>query len=245
MSPEPKPAVVPAVAILAGGLATRLRPVTATVPKALVPVAGEPFIAHQFRLLRREGARRVVLCVGHLGEMIRDVVGDGHRFGLDVAYSFDGDKPRGTGGALGHALGLLGPVFFVLYGDSYLDVPFAPILAAFGRSRAPALMTVFANAGRWDTSNVLFDGGRVARYDKRAPDPDMRYIDYGLSILTPQALERWQDAESFDLAEVFTTLAAAGLLAGYEVTRRFYEIGTPKGLAETDQYLSGVRNEQG
>jgi NDP-sugar pyrophosphorylase family protein len=235
---------MPPVAILAGGLATRLRPVTETVPKSLISVADQPFIAHQLQLLRRERTERVVLCVGHLGSMIRDVVGDGHQFGLDVAYSFDGDRLRGTGGALGHALGLLGPTFFVLYGDSYLDVSFAPILAAFRRSGALALMTVFRNDGRWDTSNVLFDGTWVTRYDKRDPAPNMRYIDYGLSILTPEALDQRRGVESFDLADVFSALAAAGQLAGYEIKRRFYEIGTPDGLAQTDHYLRGMRPER-
>jgi NDP-sugar pyrophosphorylase family protein len=232
---------IPPVAILAGGLATRLRPVTATVPKALIPVAGEPFIDHQLRLLGRERVLEVVLCLGHLGDMVRDHVGDGRRFDLHVAYSFDGVAPLGTGGALRRALPLLGEAFFVLYGDSYLDIAFAPIADEFHRSGAPALMTVFANEGRWDTSNVVFDGSRVTRYDKRAPTPDMRYIDYGLGILTPATLARAGPAEAFDLADVYATLAAAGLLAGHEVTRRFYEIGTHRGLGETDAYLRAMR----
>lgn len=231
---------VPLLAILAGGLATRLRPVTSTIPKALVAVAGEPFIAHQLRLLRRQGVGRVVLCVGHLGEQVRDYVGDGRRFGLEVAYSFDGDVLLGTGGALRRALPLLGDAFFVLYGDSYLDVALAPILMAFRRSGAPALMTVFRNDGQWDTSNVLFDGARVVRYDKRAPSRDLRYIDYGLGLLNSDVVARESADRSFELSEVYATLAASGRLAGYEVTRRFYEIGTPAGLAETDRYLRGA-----
>src|SRR6516162_3065436 len=231
---------MPPVAILAGGLATRLHPRTTTLPKALVSVAGEPFIAHQLRLLRREGIHHVVLCVAHLGEMIRDFVSDGRQFGLEVAYSFDGPTLIGTGGALRRALPLLGETFFVLYGDSYLDVALAPILLAFRRSGAPALMTVLRNDGRWDTSNVLFDGAHVVRYDKRAPTSDMRYIDYGLGILSDNALSGWNTGLSFDLADVYAKLAAGGRLAGYEVTRRFYEIGTPEGLAETDTYLKGT-----
>ena len=231
---------MPSVAILAGGLATRLHPHTATLPKALVSVAGEPFIVHQLRLLRREGIDHVVLCVAHLGEMIRDFVSDGRQFGLDVAYSFDGPMLMGTGGALRRALPLLGETFFVLYGDSYLDVALAPILLAFRRSRAPALMTVLRNEGRWDTSNVLFDGARVVRYDKRAPSSDMRYIDYGLGVLSDSALSCWNAGLSFDLADVYAKLAARGRLAGYEVTRRFYEIGTLEGLAQTDTYLRGT-----
>jgi D-sedoheptulose 7-phosphate isomerase len=195
------------------------------------------------RLLERERIERAVLCVGHLGEMVRDHVGDGRQFGLQVAYSFDGETLLGTGGALRRALPLLGDAFFVLYGDSYLDVSFAPVLEDFRRGGTPALMTVFANAGRWDTSNVVFDGKNVTRYDKRAPTPDMRYIDYGLSIMTPGPLRQWGAAGAFDLGDVQAALAAAGLLAGHEVGNRFYEIGTPTGLAETEGYLKGWRME--
>jgi len=228
---------MPPVAILAGGLATRMRPATHKVPKSMLDVAGEPFIAHQLRLLHRERAERVVLCLGYLGEQVRDYVGDGHQFGLEVVYSFDGDKLLGTGGAIVCALPQLGDVFFVLYGDSYLDIAFTPIVSAFRESGAPALMTVYRNEGRWDTSNVLFDGARVVSYDKRAPSPAMRYIDYGLGILTRTALSRWTAGGKFDLADVYATLAAEGQLAGFEVQQRFYEIGTPQGLAETTEYL--------
>ena len=97
------------VAILAGGRATRLGPTAERIPKALIEVGGTPFVAHQLRLLRREGIARVVLCVGHFGEMIRQVVGDGGQFGLEVVYSFDGDKLLGTGGALPNAGVILSP----------------------------------------------------------------------------------------------------------------------------------------
>lgn len=226
------------VAILAGGSATRLRPISSTVPKSLVVVAGEPFIVHQLRLLRRERVRNVVLCVGYLGQMIREFVGDGSHFGLNVAYSFDGSRLMGTGGALRRALPLLTDPFFVLYGDSYLDVAFDPVIDAFRRSGAPALMTVFRNEGRWDTSNVLFDEGRVVRHDKRSPTPDMHYIDYGLGILTHEVLADRSPDEPLDLAEVYGLLALKGQLAGYELKQRFYEIGTHEGLAQTDEYLS-------
>jgi NDP-sugar pyrophosphorylase family protein len=232
------------VAILAGGTATRLRPLSRGLPKSLVAVAGEPFIAHQLRLLRREQVEHVVLCVGHLGDMIRAFVGDGAGFGLKIDYSFDGDLLLGTGGALRKALPLLGDPFFVFYGDSYLDIPFAPVLAAFRRFGAPVLMSVFRNDGRWDTSNVVFDCNRIVRHDKRAPTPDMRYIDYGLGIFTHAALADRPAALPFDLADVYAELAAGGQLAGYEVTQRFYEIGTPEGVAETDAYLRTRRSRQ-
>jgi D-sedoheptulose 7-phosphate isomerase len=229
------------VAILAGGLATRMRPITETIPKALITVAGEPFVAHQLHLLQREGIEKVVLCVGHIADKISDFVGNGRRFGLDVQYSHDGPDLLGTGGALRRALPLLGELFFVLYGDSYLDIPLAPLLGAFRQSAAPALMTVYHNKGRWDSSNVIFNGINVLRYDKKAATSEMQHIDYGLNILTCKVLEDRPEDAAFDLAEVYTGLAAAGQLAGYEVTDRFYEIGTPAGLNDTETYLREKR----
>jgi len=225
------------VAVLAGGLATRLRPITERIPKALVEVAGEPFVYHQLRLLRREEISDVVLCVGYLGAMIEEAVGNGRKFGLNIAYSFDGDRLLGTGGALRRALPLLGETFFMLYGDSYLDIAYAPVLRRFRQSGKRGLMTVYRNQGRFDTSNVLFDGKNVVRYDKRAPTPDMQYIDYGLGILSAATLAQRPADVAFDLADVYATLAVAGELAGYEAKRRFYEIGSAQGLAETEAFL--------
>jgi MurNAc alpha-1-phosphate uridylyltransferase len=226
------------VAILAGGLATRMHPLTERIPKALLEVAGRPFIEHQLALLRREGVDRVVLCVGFLGEMIEACVGDGARFGLSVSYSFDGERLLGTGGALRRALPMLGEDFYVLYGDSYLDIGYALVQAAYRQSRLPALMTVFRNEGRWDTSNVLFDGKRVVSYDKRHPSEDMKFIDYGLGVIN-SAILRASKEEAFDLSDLYATLARDGRLAGFEATARFYEIGTPSGLAEADRCLRG------
>jgi len=225
------------VAILAGGVARRLGPITAATPKSLVEVAGEPFISHQLQLLRREKVEKVVLCVGHLGAAIRAFVGNGRAFGLDVRYSVEGKRLLGTGGALRRALPLLGDAFMVLYGDSYLDIAFAPVLQAFRSSGMPALMTVFRNEGQWDKSNVIFDGPRVLRHDKRARYPDMHHIDYGLGILKSEVFTGRANGEVFDLSEVYGVLAAAGQLAGYEVEQRFYEIGSPSGLAESDAFL--------
>ena len=204
------------LALLAGGLATRLNAIAAGQPKSLVRVAGEPFIAHQLRLLRREGVTRVVLCLGHLGTMIEAFVGDGSAFGLDIVCQFDGDTLLGTGGALRQALPLLGERFLVLYGDSYLDIPFAPVQQAFERSGAAALMTVLR-------------------------DPQMHYIDYGLSVASADVFAALPAGQAFDLADLYGSLATQGRLAGYEVFRRFYEIGTPQGLADTEAFLRGNR----
>ena len=226
------------LAILAGGLATRLRPITETIPKSLVSVAGRPFIEHQLEQLQREGIRRVVLCVGHLGEMVRDVVGDGSRFGLRVDYSFDGPKLLGTGGALRQALPLLGDTFFVLYGDSYLPIPFAPVAETFLESGQQGLMTVYRNEGSHDTSNVVFADGRIRIYDKKAKLPEMRHIDYGLELLKPAAFEPFAGREAFDLAELLQNLLGRDQLAGHEVMTRFYEIGSHAGLNELDALLA-------
>ena len=225
------------VAILAGGLATRLRPITETIPKSLVVVADEPFIHHQLRLLHRHGFRRVVMCVGHLGEMIEKEIGDGAAFGMEVSYAFDGPKLLGTGGALQRPLPLLGEKFVVLYGDSYLPMNYAEAVGTFAASGKPGLMTVFHNQGQWDTSNVVFADGTIRRYDKKELTPDMQHIDYGLGILRADTLAAYPSDTAFDLAEVYRDLSRAGQLAGYEVRHRFYEIGSLKGLAELDTYL--------
>ena len=228
------------VAILAGGLATRLRPITERTPKALVRVAGKPFLEHQLRLLRTHGFENVVLCVGHRGEMIQEEFGSGAQLGVRIQYSADGPTLLGTGGALKRAVSLLGEQFVVLYGDSYLMFDYRAAAESFAKSGRPALMTVFRNEGRWDRSNVVFRDGRVARYDKREASPDMHYIDYGASLLRVSALERIPPDEPHDLADLFHALADEGRLAGYEVTQRFYEIGSPDGLRETERYLQEV-----
>lgn len=225
------------VAILAGGLATRLQPITEKIPKSLVPVAGEPFLAHQLRRLRAQGVTQAVLCVGHLGEMIEREFGDGREWGVKLSYSFDGPTLLGTGGALRQALPLLGDFFFVLYGDSYLPVEFAPIAAAWRESGQRGLMTVFRNEDAWDASNVWFEKGQIWRYDKRERVPQMQHIDYGLGVLTAAAFEDRRENTAFDLADVQRELVARGQLAGYEVFQRFYEIGSHSGLAELEALL--------
>jgi NDP-sugar pyrophosphorylase family protein len=228
------------VAILAGGLATRLRPLTERIPKVLLPVAGRPFLAHQLDLLRRQGIKRVVLCVGHLGERVQDEFGDGSAlgFGVHIQYSFDGPVLLGTGGALRQALPMLGETFFVLYGDSYLPVAFAPIADFFERSGKLGLMTVYRNEGRYDTSNVIFSEGRIVLYDKRQRRPEMLHIDYGLSLFRTAAFTHWPAGQPFDLADVMQRLVARGELAGYEVAERFYEIGSHTGLTELETRLA-------
>jgi NDP-sugar pyrophosphorylase family protein len=229
------------VAILAGGLATRLRPVTRTIPKALVPVASRPFIEHQLELLHRHGIRRLVLCLGHLGEQVRACVGTGQAYGMDVRYSFDGPQLLGTGGAIRQAAPLLGETFWVLYGDSYLDFNYAATLSQFAsHPTALGLMTVYANHGRWDQSNVIFRDGQLLRYDKRAKTPEMRHIDHGAALLRRSALGRMPAEGPCDLADLYAGLVAGGEMIGYEVSERFYEIGSPYGLREAEARLANA-----
>lgn len=231
------------VAILAGGLATRLRPITEKIPKALVEVAGKPFVFHQMDWLQRQNVDRVVLCVGYLGEMIREQVGSGERWEIEVKYSFDGEKLLGTGGALKKALPLLGRHFFVFYGDSFLPIHFFPVQTAYMASGKPALMTFLRNQGRWDRSNVEARSGRLIAYNKKEPTSSMEHIDYGLGVLSAGMLEGRGGDEPFDLAELYQELARKGDLAGHEVIHRFYEIGSKEGLAETEKFLRFQANE--
>jgi NDP-sugar pyrophosphorylase family protein len=234
---------MPPIAVLAGGLATRMQPATLSVPKSMLEVAEEPFIAHQLRLFRREGVGRVVLCLGYLGEQVAAFVGDGRRYGLQTEYSYDGDIMLGTGGALRRALPLLGDEFLVTYGDSYLDIPFRPLVDAFHAADLCGLMTVFRNDGRLDTSNVEFADGRIIDYSK-TPTPRMTYIDFGLTMLSASSLSTFAEGEAFDLADVYRQLVHEGRMVGLEIERRFYEIGSPAGLAETDTYLRTQRRAQ-
>lgn len=225
------------VAILAGGLATRLRPITEKIPKSLVPVAGRPFLAHQLELLHARGIRRAVLCIGYLGEMIQKEFGS-EKFGIKLDYSFDGPKLLGTGGAIKRALPMLGEEFFVLYGDSYLPIYYAPIADFFHRSGKQGLMTVFRNEGKFDTSNVVFTGGEIKVYEKMNKLPEMHHIDYGLSMFKASVFDAYAADQVFDLAEVMGRLVRAQQLAGFEVSERFFEIGSPAGLAELELLLT-------
>lgn len=230
--------------ILAGGLGTRMWPETERVPKALLAVRGHPFAHWQLSWLAEYGIDSVVYCIGHLGDRLRDFVGTGDAWNLTVSYVDEGATLRGTAGALRLAAdtGALAEEFLVLYGDSLLRVDPGAVLDRCHDGPWPALMTVFRNDGRWDTSNVVFDGDRVLQYEKNArpPGKDMVWIDYGLLALSRDLIATKVPAGvRFDLAPLCTDLAAAGLLGGSAVPDRFYEIGTPSGLADAEDFLAG------
>ncbi len=227
--------------ILAGGKGSRLGGLTAEIPKSMVPVAGRPFLEIQLDLLRRSGVEEVVLCVGHLAEKIEGHFRDGRDFGVRLAYSREEGELLGTGGALRQAELLLRPEFLLLYGDSYLDIDYRSVFDYFSQAAQPVLMTVFRNDNRWVKSNVVFRDGMVAAYDKGGRDRGMRYLDYGLSVFSRDILSELPPAGPGGLDELFHKLARKGKLAGLEVTRRFYEIGTLEGLGDLRSYLKGIQ----
>lgn len=229
------------VAILSGGKATRLYPITKEIPKAMLELAGKPFIFHQLEMLKCSGVGRVVVCAGHFGQILEDYIRAENNFGLTVDFSFDGDKLLGTAGAIKKALPLLGNSFAVMYGDSYLTEDFRPIADFFVSSGKKGLMTVFKNEGKWDVSNIVYTDGKILKYDKKQITPEMKYIDYGLLFFKPAAFSKIIDGQVYDLADLCVDLINEDQMAGYEVKQRFYEIGSFKGLEETKQYLENRR----
>jgi NDP-sugar pyrophosphorylase family protein len=254
--------MIETVVILAGGLATRLYPITKKVPKALLDIDGEPFISHQLRYLFRQGIRRAVICTGHLGHMIKAHLGVSHQ-GIKIDYCDDGTIPLGTGGAIFKALETIEGPSFIQYGDSYLPIHYSSVSAAFNSTNFAGILTVLKNEGLWDKSNTDYSSGIIIRHSKHNTEKRMAYIDYGLSILSKEALKmgieiyfksgtssqqrRRIDQSSsfslpipFDLSDIYSSLSAESLLAGYEVTERFYEIGSFSGLEETKRYLLSI-----
>ncbi len=231
--------------ILAGGLGTRMLPITEKIPKALIPVKGHPFLKYQLDWLRQEGVAEVVLCVGYRGEMIEAFAQTGQRWGLKINYVKEGDRLRGTAGALRLALdqGILSDRFLVLYGDSFLPISFSPVWNAFISRREPALMTVLKNDEKWDNSNACFDGEKITLYAKglKEKPAGMRFVDYGLCAFRRQLIaDQVLPEVSSDLAQLLHVLSGRGELAGFEVDKRFFEVGSPAGLIDFEAYLEGA-----
>jgi NDP-sugar pyrophosphorylase family protein len=231
--------------VLAGGLGTRLGSRTEHVPKCLIEVAGRPFAHLQLEWLADQGVRQVVFSIGHHGDMVRAALGDGSPWGVHIDYVDEGEDLRGTGGAVRLAVerGVVESAFFVLYGDSYLCADLRAVEAVYAEGDHEALMTVYRNAGRFERSNAVFAGGLVTRYEKGLahPPPEMDYVDYGLSVLRPDTVAAGVSPDvSVDLAELLHDLSVARRLAGFEATERFYEIGSPEGLADLESHLAAT-----
>ncbi len=239
---------LPPILILCGGMATRLYPLTHEIPKAMIPVAGEPFVSYQLRRLYEAGFRNVILCVGHLSDKILSFVGNGERFGLSVHYSFDGPSKKGTGGAILQAISnsllQVHDLFFVTYGDTLLTLSYkAMVEDLLKHSDARSSMAILRNQNTWDQSNASFDGTYVTHYEKGKVDRDLQYIDYGVSLFYKDDFMQLAPRESFDLSEVMIPLVRLKKMVGYEVFQRFYEIGTLQGMNETENFLKNLFKE--
>ena len=231
------------VVILCGGLASRLYPITKTIPKALIKVSGQPFISHQLTYLHQQGIKKVILCIGNLGEILKSYVGDGSRFGLKILYSSDENKLLGTGGAIKKALSILDNEFFILYGDTFLPINFNSIGKAYLSCNKLCLMTVIKNDNKWDRSNVFFKNSRLVEYNKQNPSNKMRYIDYGLSVVSANIFDEYSNDSFFDLSSVYESLSTRNQIEGFKVYKRFYEIGTPSSIKETEEYFSSLNKK--
>ncbi len=230
------------IVILAGGEAIRLRPVTEKIPKALVEINDVPFISHQLDLLKRNNISDIVICAGYLGNMLRDYLGNGSKFGVNIKYSFDGDVLLGTGGAIKKAINLLGDSFFVIYGDSYLPCDFKAVQKAYFKQKKQALMTVYHNKEVWDKSNIEYDSGKILVYDKINRSGKMKYIDYGLGLFSSRAFDFVESNENVDLALIYQKLLREDKLAAYEVHERVYEVGSFRGIEDFSGYLKNKQN---
>src|ERR1700752_245158 len=224
--------------ILAGGVAMRLRPLTETVPKSMLRGSGKPFLEHQISLLRSQGIIDIVLCVGHLAHMIVDYFEDGSKFGVQLAYSQEEEPLLGTGGALRKAAPSLKEDFAVTYGDSYLMIDYADLFRTFRQSGLPATMVVHRNEDRWDRSNVVVDGGKVAFYSKSERPPNTVYIDAGVSVFRKDTLSVLPPEIPVGLDRLLQDLTNRQLLGAYESQQRFYEIGSFSGLQELQQVFT-------
>jgi NDP-sugar pyrophosphorylase family protein len=228
------------VVILAGGLATRLRPMTETIPKALIDINNDTFISHQLRLLKSKGIEQVTLCLGYLGEQVIDYLKQQNNFDLDIQFSFDGPKLLGTAGAIKQALknnAIANDQFFVMYGDSYLNCDYLAIQQYFVTKNKQGLMTVFKNSNQWDKSNIEYENNKIIVYDKKNSTNKMHYIDYGLSIFYRTAFDLVPNDQPYDLAELLQLLLSKDEVAAYEVKERFYEAGSFSGIDDLKQLL--------
>ena len=207
------------------------------MPKALIQICGKPFIDWQLRYLAKNGIQKVILCLGHMGKDIEKYVESGDRYNLKVEYSYDGSKLLGTGGAIKKALPLLDKHFFVLYGDSFLPIDYSEVYNAFLKNKKTPTMTIYKNNNNLDKSNVIYENNILIEYNKNLKKPNMKYIDYGLSILNTDIFNSYKKNINFDLSEVMYDLSIKNKLIGFPINKRFYEIGSHDGIRDTELFL--------
>jgi NDP-sugar pyrophosphorylase family protein len=228
------------VAILTGGLATRLGDLTRNKPKSMLKIRGKTFLEYQLELLKRAEIKNIVLCIGHMGEQIERHFGNGRNYGVNIEYSLE-DKLLGTAGALKKAEALLNEVFFTMYGDSYLFLDFPAAMRYFKSQNKLALMTVYRNYDRYARSNTVVEGNSVKNFSKKERTGGMVYIEYGANIFNKEALRMIPENQFYSLDDVFHRLVEMDELLAFEVKERFYEIGSPQGVKEFEEYIEGAK----
>lgn len=230
--------------ILAGGMGTRLRPLTDKVPKTMVMVLGKPFLERQIELMKAGGIEEFVLCVGYRAEQVREHFGDGSGLGVGVTYSYDGPRLLGAAGALKKAEGMFRDRFFVTYGDAYLRIDYRAMMKAFVASGKLGMMAVYHNMNRHGHSDLEVEDGAVVRYDKKAAGRGLEWINFGVSALRREALERVPEGVEFGEEEFYGDLIKRDELAAFPVRHRFYEIGNPTSLNEFERFLRSAKRKR-
>jgi len=225
------------IVILCGGKATRLYPLTKKISKSMLKIAGKPFLEHQINLLKKNGIRDIILCVGYKAEQIKKYFKNGEKFGVKIKYSSDGKKLLGTGGALKKAEDLLEDSFLVMWGDSYLPFNFRKAIKFFKKYNKLGLMTVYKNLDRYEPSNVEIEKNLVKSYSKKRKTRKMKYIDYGVSIFRKDVLKIIPESKVYDLSKLQQALIRKKQLLAYPAEKRFYQIGSPGGLEEFKKYI--------
>ena len=231
------------ILIICGGLGTRLYPITKNLPKSLIEINNRPFIYWQLKYIEQQGFKDIHLCLGNMGEMVEEAVKKFKLINLNITFSYDGDKLLGTGGAIVNALSNVTDDLFIQYGDSYLPVNYKKIQNSYLSNDKKILMSIIKNNNKWDKSNVIYKDSKLLEYNKKNYSDNMEYIDYGLSIVSKTIFESYNQKETIDLADIFQKASINSQIIGYEVSEKFYEIGSKEGIKDFKEYLNLKGND--
>ncbi len=224
------------VIILAGGKGKRIKKLTAKKPKPLVKILNKPFIEYQIDLLRKQKVKKLIISIGYRGDEIINFIKNKNYKDIDISFFKDGIKPLGTGGALKKISKKIQGTFIVLYGDSFLPISIKNIEKKFIKSKQDVLLTIYKNNNRFDKSNIKIVNKKIF-YNKFINDSDMKYIDYGLSIIKSKIIKNFTSNKKFDLSDLIYKLCLDRKIAYSIVKKRFYEIGSYKGIKDFKKYI--------
>lgn len=228
------------IVIMAGGMGTRLRPLTYEIPKPMVVVGGKPYLYYQLKYLQKFGYTDVLILIGYLGHYIQDYFKDGDDLGLNISYSIE-NEPLGTGGALKGAQSLLQEVFMLIYGDSFLPIDLKNLENSFNYSSMAGMVVVYDNRENTDvTSNIAVDAqDTILKYKKNSNDHDLNYVDAGISIFNKNVCDLIPDKKKKSLEEeIFPSLVEQRKLFAYITNQRFYDIGNIQRLSVFENYIT-------